>query len=374
MHIGIDASRAAIKHRTGTENYSYHLIRSLLELSNPDPEGQAEHRYTLYFNTAPEAGLLPSVPYCQTKMMPFPRLWTHGRLSWEMLWHRPDTLFVPAHVLPIIHPRRSVATIHDLGYLYYPETYGRTERRYLAWSTAHNARTASHIIADSIATKEDIVKHLGVDPSKITVVYPAASEEFRPDIDDREVAALKSYLGIEGDYFLYVGTLRPRKNVPRLLEAYARLRRRRQIDARLVLAGRKDWLPQHMLERLDGIMDSVTITGFFPPEQLPFLIKGAMALIIPSLFEGFGMTALEAMACGTPVIAADTSSLPEVVGDAGILVNPLSVESIAEGMAQVAYSPRLREELRARGLSRARDFSWEKAARQVMAVLEQVGT
>ncbi|MBI4301386.1 MAG: glycosyltransferase family 4 protein [Chloroflexi bacterium] len=368
MHIGIDASRAAAPQRTGTENYSLHLLRSLLALRKAQ-----EHRFTLYFNRPPAAHLFPYTPHFQKKVMPFPRLWTHLRLSLEMIQHAPDVLFVPAHVLPLIHPRRSVVTIHDLGYLYYPSTHRPWAWHYLYLTTAYNARYARHIIVDSGATKADVVTRLKIDPNKITVVYPAASPEFRPNVDKEAIKILKDRYGVEGDYILYVGTLHPRKNLARLIAAYSKLRRESQVQARLVLAGVKGWLPSSLLRELDRLDTAITLTGFVSPEDLPILYSGAALLVMPSLFEGFGLPVLEAMACGTPVVAAYGSALPEVVADAGILVDPLSVDDIAGGIAQVINNPSLRAELRGRGLLRARSFSWHEAAQKTLAVLETQG-
>ena len=168
MLIGIDASRSVAQERTGTENYSLNLIRHLLAL-------QGDHRYRLYFNRPPTYNLQPfdqaqdKPTTCSLRIMPFPRLWTHLRLSWEMARRPPDLLFVPAHVLPIVHPRHSVVTVHDLGYLHYPEAHRLLDRIYLDLSTRYNAHAATHLIADSSATKRDLIERYGIGPDKITL-------------------------------------------------------------------------------------------------------------------------------------------------------------------------------------------------------------
>ncbi|MBI4300690.1 MAG: glycosyltransferase family 4 protein, partial [Chloroflexi bacterium] len=368
MHIGIDASRAAVKRRTGTENYSLHLIRSLLEIAGADGGAHARDRFTLYFNQPPADGLLPSLPRCAHRVMPFPRLWTHVRLSIEMQMHAPDILFVPAHVLPLRHPKRSVVTVHDLGYLYYPKAHTAWDRKYLRYSTAYNARAASRIIADSEATKSDIVKQLNVVSDRVAVIYPGVGEEFFQPVSSQRMAQVAERYALSGSYIVYVGTLQPRKNLRRLVEAYAKLRERGDVDARLVIAGKVGWFAEETMQHLSKVSRDVTITGFVPEEDLPALYAGATALIMPSLFEGFGMPVVEAMACGTPVVAARAGALPEVVGDAGVLVDPLDIDSIADGIGRVVSDRKLQARLRQKGLERAKRFTWQRAAQEVLTL------
>ena len=173
MHIGIDASRATRPQRTGTEAYSLHLIRGLLALDR-------ENDYTLYFNQPPDPGLLPARPGCRLRVIPFPRLWTHLRLSAEMLRRPPDVLLVPAHVLPLVHPRRSLVTIHDLGYLHEPEAHRALDRLYLDLSNRYHARAAARLLAISQATRDDLIRQYGVAPERVTVTQLAADESLPP--------------------------------------------------------------------------------------------------------------------------------------------------------------------------------------------------
>ena len=220
MLIGIDASRATVAQRTGTEAYSLHLIRGLLELDT-------EHRFRLYFNQAPPAGLFGSAwsaagARCEQRVIPFPRLWTHARLSAEMLVHPPDVLFVPSHVLPIVHPRRSVVTVHDLGHRIYPAAHTPGQRRYLEWSTRYHVSSAAHLVADSEATKQDLVRFYGADEARITVVHlgvdPALQARGR---SCGASPACGPSMACASAYLLYVGTLQPRKNLVRLIDAFA---------------------------------------------------------------------------------------------------------------------------------------------------------
>jgi glycosyltransferase involved in cell wall biosynthesis len=374
MLIGIDASRAAVRERTGTENYSLNLIRHLLAL-------ESGHRYRLYFNRSPAVELcgatvplFPMTADLELRVMPFPRLWTHLRLSWEMVRQPPDVLFVPAHVLPLVHPRSSVVTVHDLGYLYYPRAHRPLDRLYLDLSTRYNARAASRVIAVSQATKDDLVQHCGIEPDKITVVYSGCSETMRPVEDEATVGRVKARYGIQGDYVLYVGTLQPRKNLGRLLEAYAMVRKRAEGDETpgLVIAGRKGWLYDQIFQQVErlGLEAEVIFPGYVPQDDLPALLSGARLFVFPSLYEGFGLPVLEAMACGTPVLCSNVSSLPEVAGNAALLIDPLDVESMAETMNRVLKDEGLRARLVERGLQQARQFSWDRCARETLAVLE----
>jgi glycosyltransferase involved in cell wall biosynthesis len=371
MLIGIDASRSVAQKRTGTENYSLNLIRHLLAL-------QSDHRYRLYFNRPPTHNLQPATlppssgQACNLRILPFPRLWTHLRLSWEMARRPPDLLFVPAHVLPIVHPRRSVVTVHDLGYLYYPEAHRPLDRIYLDLSTRHNARAATHLIADSSATQNDLIERYGIEPDKITVVYPGYDEvTFQPVRDEMAIEVVKARYGITGNYILFLGTLQPRKNLTRLIEAYWKLKAG---SWKLVIAGKTGWLYEDIFRRVEemGLEESVLFPGYVATGDLPALLSGARLFVFPSLYEGFGLPVLEAMACGTPVVCSNVSSLPEVAGDAAVPVDPLDVKELAAAMERVLGDEELRAGLIKRGFEQAKRFSWEKCARETLHALESV--
>lgn len=369
MLIGVDASRSVAAQRTGTENYSLYLIRGLLALDQ-------QHCYRLYFDRSPPAGLFEVSERVQEAYIPFPRLWTHVRLSCEMAWRAPDVLFVPAHVLPLIHPRRSVVTIHDLGYLHYPEAHTQRARWYLDWSTRYNAHYAAHVIADSRATRSDLMRHYDVPESKISVIYPGGGTSLHPVTNADELVAVKRRYGLRERYLLYVGTIHPRKNLQRLVEAYALLVQSPDVgDLSLVIAGKKGWLYESIFQRVSelGLEGRVIFAGYVDEADLPALMSAAVAFVLPSLHEGFGLPAWEAMACGTPVICSNVSALPEVVGDAALLVDPLDVRGMAEAMRRIATDESLRRELRRCGFERAAGFSWERCATEVLDVLEMVG-
>lgn len=356
--IGIDASRMATTRRTGTEQYTAHLVGALVRL-------EARHRLTLYFN-GPLAPAPAWPEHVEIRAMPFPRLWTHLRLSWEVARRSPDLLFVPAHVLPLVRPRRTVVTIHDLGYLFFPHAHTPRRRLELHLSTAWNVRKATRVIAVSQATKDDLVRRYGVPAGRVRVVHHGVTSRFRPT----DAPAVLARYGLPQRYLLYLGTLQPRKNIERLLQAYARLS---PGAPPLVLAGARGWYFERIARAVDELelRERLFFPGYVADEDVPAILSAATALVYPSLYEGFGLPALEAMACGTPVITARSSSLPEVVGEAGLLVDPLNVEELSESMERLLADASLREELRRQGLERARSFTWERCARETMAVLEE---
>lgn len=365
MLVGIDASRAMRARRTGIENYSLQLIRHLLALGS-------DHRFRLYSDRVPPAGLLGADVCPELRVIPFPRLWTHVRLSGEMLRRPPDVLFVPAHVLPLLHPRRSVVTVHDLGYLYYPEAHTRWQRVYLHWSTRWNARQSTHIVVDSEATKADLAERYCVPAEKMTAVYPGRDETLRPVTDPAMLAAVRARYGLGEQYILHVGTLQPRKNLLRLVEAFARIGDR---GVQLVLAGKRGWLAEPLLRRVEelGLSQAVRFPGYVEEADLPALLSGAACFAFPSLYEGFGFPVLEAQACGTPVVASNASSIPEVAGDGALLVDAHDTAALAQAMVRVLSDETLRAELIARGLANVQRFSWRRCAEQTLAILEKVG-
>lgn len=361
MLIGIDASRAGAAHVTGTEAYSLHLIRALVEL-------ETGHKFRLYVNDAPDAGLFPESPNIEIRYIPFPRLWTHLRLAVELYRDRVDALFVPSHVLPAVFPGPAVVTVHDLGYLHFPQAHPGLDRLYLNLSTRWNARRASVVVADSQVTRQDLIRHYRTRPQKIEVVYPGFDTSLRPVTDPALVDGIRRRYNIDGDYFLYLGTLQPRKNLERLVDAASALNASGRRPAQLVLAGKQGWLSDPILAH--ARKQNVILPGYIPENDKAALLSGAAAFVFPSLYEGFGFPVLEAMACGTPVICSSTSSLPEVAGDAALLVDPLDTAGLTGAMQRLLNDDSLRQDLIRRGFANVGRFSWEQCARQVMSAIE----
>lgn len=332
MVIGFDGSRAFLDERTGTENYSYQLLKALQKLDR-------KNRYVVYTR----------------KTIPWKRFWTQGGLALQTFKDNLDLLFVPAHTLPLIRRPglKTVVTVHDLGSEYLPQMHQLKQRLYLAFMQKYQLKTATKLIAVSKATKEDLIEKIGINPSRIGVVHEGVDKAlFKPTKAEALVYSLKPY-------YLFVGTIQPRKNLERIIEAAAR------IEKRLVIVGSKGW------GRDIKMRGNVAFLGRVEDKQLPALYSGAIALVFPSLFEGFGLPILEAQACGCPVITSNTSSMPEVGGKGVIYVNPYSVESIENGMVKIMNSD-LRFKIIKAGFENVKRFSWEKCARETLKVLESV--
>lgn len=366
MIIGIDASRATRAQRTGTEGYAYFLIHALIDLA-----GERGHQLRLYFNQPPQAELFPEADYVEQLVMPLPRLWTHVRLAWELHRRPPDVFFTPAHVIPFTYHHPSVATVHDLGYHHFPEAHTRQQLAYLRWSTRHNGRSARCVITDSLATQTDLHSFYKVPQNKIHVVYPGVDPGLQPVMDGSEIAAVLQKYGVTPPYLLYLSTLQPRKNLLRLIRAYVQS----GVPHQLVIAGKRGWLAEPILDEIFHLdmatAKRIILPGFVPDADKGALLSGATALLYPSLYEGFGFPVLEAQVCGTAVLTANTSSLPEITGDdSAFLVDPLDTAAIADGIKQLATDATLRDKLAQRGLVNVQRFTWEKTAVQVLDVLE----
>jgi glycosyltransferase involved in cell wall biosynthesis len=290
-----------------------------------------------------------------------------------MLQRPPDLLFVPAHVLPLICPDKCVVTIHDLGYLAFPDAHPWRDRQYLHWSTGWSARRATLVLADSSATRDDLVRHYQIDPAKIRVIHLGRDPRLAPVSDPNRVAAVRQRYDLADRYLLHVGTVQPRKNLKRLIAAFASVAGHPGLaDTQLVLTGKLGWLYGDLLPEVarHGLAGRVRFTGYVADEDLAPLLSGATAFVFPSLYEGFGFPVLEAQSCGVPVMTSNNSSLPEIAGDAALFVDPLDVDEIAAAIVRLASEPDLRSELSRKGLENAQRFSWEKCATETLAALE----
>ncbi len=367
MLIGIDASRAVSRAPTGTEIYSRELIRALLAQD-------CCNTYRLYTREPVSADFFSPNANAVVRPIRFPRLWTLVRLSFEMRVHPPDILFVPAHVLPPIHPNRTVVTIHDLGHLHFPEAHARLQRAYHTWATQWNVRAATRVLADSEATQRDIVQFCRVPFDKVTVVYPAFDRQlYHPVQDPAQIQATCARLRIRRDYILAVGTLQPRKNYVRLIQAFNRLKAGVET---LVIVGKRGWMYQPIFDEVTrlGLAARVRFLDYVPPAEMPALVSGARLLAFPSLHEGFGLPVLEAQACGTPVVCSMTSSLPEAAGDGALLVDPCDVDALTAAIERLVADDALREKLIANGFKNVRRFSWEDCARLLLSVFEELSS
>ncbi|MEO6063917.1 MAG: glycosyltransferase family 1 protein [Thermoflexales bacterium] len=356
--IGIDASRSEAARLTGTERYSRELIAAMLRSGG--------HRFRLYAR-APIADAAPA----EVVVIRRARLWTHLGLGPEVGRRPPDALFIPAHVLPIsvglARRPRAVVTVHDLGYRHFPSAHPLRQRLYLDLGTWFSARCAAAIAADSRACAADLTRFYGIAPEKITVAYPGPIPP--ASLGPGRARAILSELGLaERAFVLFVGTLQPRKNLRRLLQAMA-LPALAAYD--LVVAGGRGWGGEDLeaVAREVGLGARAHFLGYVSDETKAALLLGARALAMPSLHEGFGFPVLEAQMASTPVVASNTSSLPEAAGDGAILVDPLDPAAIAAGLAIAVGDAAARVNLIARGRANVARFSWDTCARQILSLL-----
>ncbi len=269
-----------------------------------------------------------------------------------------------------------VITVHDLTFVRFPQTLPTWKARYLRWITRRSVQRAARVIAVSESTRQDVLQWLGLPPERVVTVHNGVEARFRPLPQDR-VAAWRREHGLPERFVLYLGTLQPRKNLELLVRAFARWREQAPPaarDVKLVLAGARGWYYDYLfalVERL-GLREHVLFPGYVPADALPYWYNAATLFAYPSVYEGFGLPVLEAMACGTPVLAARASSLPEVVGDAGLLLPPKDVAAWADALGQLLDDPDRRHHLSQTAQERARAFSWERTARQTLAVYQEV--
>lgn len=369
--IGIDASRAALGRRTGTEAYATHLIRELIPLA-----AEREHRLRLYFNQAPPAELFATGSHVETVVIPFARLWTHIRLARELHQRPTDLFFTPAHVIPLSYRGPAVATVHDLGFHYFPRAHTRFQRFYLRWSTGHNARRSRQLLADSQATRDDLQRFYNVAPERVSVVYPGIDPLLEPVQHPEILQEVQKRFGIKERYLLYLGTIQPRKNIERLVEAYVQS----GVQIPLLLAGQAGWLADPILaaiarhQHASQAGQRIQLAGYIAEEDKAALLSGATALLFPSLYEGFGFPILEAQRCHTAVLCANNSSQPEVAGDAALLVDAEDTGAICDGIRRLVDDSALRQKLVKAGEQNVKRFDWKQAATAVMDILEQAAS
>ena len=304
----------------------------------------------------------------------FIRLWRLGvPLPMEWLAGRAAVYYSPDFILPPLTGGRALVTVHDLTFLRVPDAADPRLAAFLTAAVPRAVARADHILADSAHTRRDLSELLHVPPDKVSVVYPGVAPRFRRVDDPAALAAVRARYGLDGPFILGLGTLEPRKNLARLIEAFARLAAR-GLPHSLVLAGGRGWLYDPIFAQVErlGVKERVRFLGYVADDDLPALYSLADAFAFPSLYEGFGLPPLEALACGTPTVVSNTSSLPEVVGDAALQVDPTDVDALAEALVRLVTDAALRGRLRAVGPPQAARFSWSAAAAALKAVLHQL--
>jgi glycosyltransferase involved in cell wall biosynthesis len=387
MRIGIDYTAAA-RQRAGIGRYTRELVAALFRLVGQDAvrsdRSPLSHKYTLF---AAVGGLetvdwrleienLQSlVSSLRFREIPITddwlhRLWQRLRLPIpvEAITGPLDVFYSPDFVLPpTLRATRTLLTVHDLSFLHFPDAFVPSLRAYLERVVPRSVARADRVLADSESTRKDLIAHFGMAPEKVYVLYSGVDAHFHPEEEPGEGERLWDKYGIESPYVLSVGTLQPRKNYVRLISAFANLP---PADLRLYIAGGWGWLYEDIFAEAEKHGDRVRVLGFVDDTDLPALLRNAALFAFPSLYEGFGIPPLEAMACGVPVVCSNASSLPEVAGDAALMVDPLDVDALTRAMARALNDVSLRQEMVAKGLAQAERFTWKKAARQLLDSFE----
>ena len=355
LKIGIDASRAVKKIRTGPENYSYEIIRSLLSL-------KSDHDFILYAPHSPY-NEFPSGENIEWRILPQQHLWSQFRLAREVNSRPPDVLFVPSHVVPLITHLPSVVTIHDLAFKYFPQSYSAFERRYQNFSTGVSVAKSKRIIVPSQATLADLVKFYPAAKSKTTVIAHGYDRELFKPADSKEASPQSD------PYILYVGRIEEKKNVRLLLDAFALISKEKK-KINLVLGGRNGYGFELIQEKMKSLpketRDRIYQPGHLPRYDMIRYLQHAAVFAFPSQYEGFGLSVLEALACGLPVVCSDNSSLPEVTGDAAILLPPSNPLAWASAFSRILNTPELATKLSQAAVKQASNFSWQTAAEETL--------
>lgn len=378
MRIGLDVT-SALTQGGGIGRYTRELVRALVGLDNG--------RFTFRLFAAKQTGLpavpnpLPTAAHTQLRTAPLSepwlyRLWYRARLPIPVQWVTGplDLFHSPDFVLPPVGGRiPTLLTVHDLSFVHYPDVYPVVLVNYLNRVVPWSIGRATHVLADSAATRRDLMETWQVPPEKITVLYSGVDEQFRRVEDEGVLTAVRAHYGLgDAPYLLTVGTVQPRKNYQMLIRAFAPIAA--TWPHNLIIAGGKGWLYEAMLEEVtrQGLEGRVHFIGFVADADLPALYSGADLFLFPSLYEGFGLPLLEAMQCGVPVITSNASSLPEVVGETAVLLPPHQPQPWIEAMQTLLADPQHRRQLAAAGPHRAAQFTWQSAARQLLQLYQSL--
>lgn len=373
VRIGIDYTSAA-RQRAGIGRYTRELVRALLSL-------ESAHQYTIF---AAAGGLKDDdwkrgVQRQGAHVHPLPlsddwlaRLWHRLRLPIpvEVVTGPLDVFYSPDFTLPpTMRVTKTLLTVHDLSFVHHPDAFVPSLRHYLERIVPRSIHQADRVLTDSAHTRSDLITLFDVSPEDVTVIYPGVDSRFQPEPEPGERERLRERYGIADEpYILTVGTLQPRKNYVRLIEGFVQFQQDANTRAQLLIAGGRGWLYDEIVAEASR-HDSVRLLGFVEDEDLPALYRGSTVFALTSLYEGFGLPVLEAMACGVPVVCSNTSSLPEVAGKGALLVNPLNPDELTEALARVLADEGLRDRMVGRGLAQATNFTWAESAGQLLRVI-----
>jgi len=366
MKIAFIGYEANIKNRVGSNQYAFELLKAFHRLDQ-------ENEYVVYLPSK----ALPDLPQERGKWhyrVVGPRkFWSLLALPLALLKEKPkfDLIFNPGHYSPLIFPAPLYVSIMDLGYLRFPEHFSKKIYWKLRLGTAFSLKRASFVFPISEATQNDIIKYYRLRKDRIKVSYPGIDHQsFNLKAkDEKKIARVKRKYKIKGGYLFYLGTLKPSKNIKGLIKAF-KVIKDKGLNLKLVITGKKGWLYEDIFAEVKklGLVEEVVFTGFADEADLPNLMAGAEVFVLPSFFEGFGIPAIEAMACGAPVVVSKAGSLPEIVDKAGVVVNPADHQDIARGIKEALSK---KEELAKLGLERSKKFTWEGCAKKILKVLKE---
>jgi glycosyltransferase involved in cell wall biosynthesis len=375
MLIGIEATRANKTTKTGVEWYAWHVIQELKNLTQNDGNS-----WVLYSNSPLSQGLekLPENWYEMRLKWPLPFGWTQFRLSWDLRQRPVDVLWLPGSTLPRILPKKTVVTVHDVGFHHLPKLYKKRQVKIHEHAMKEIRKKATRIVTVSEFSGRDIAEQYGIDPKKIAITYPGVDlSAYRPVKDAAAVEERLARYRISTPFFISVGRLEAKKNIVTLVKAFTQFKTRRGVGDphKLVLVGVPGFGYEDIRRAIadSAFRSDILELGYVPEADKPALLTAAQALVHPSFYEGFGIPPVEAMACGCPVISSNAASLPEVLGDAAAYFSPHEPEQLVSAMDRLAQDWQARDTMKAAGIERAQRFSWKATAEKTLPVLTQWG-
>jgi len=362
MKIGIDASRALRKIKTGTEYYSEQIILNLAKIDH-------KNNYSLYSNISPKPPLLNLPNNFHWRVMPFFRGWTLLRLSLEMKKNPPDVLFIPAHTLPLITPKKSVVMVHDIGFVHFPKLYPARQKIYHNFVLWYVKKHATHILTPSEFVKNDLIKTLKIKKSKITVIYHGFDKKLYQKSADKNHLSVKLI-----PYIFFLGRLEAKKNLITLIRAFEIVRKNSKEKIKLVLAGNKSHGYKKIKKEIEKskFKKDIILPGYIKEEDVPIWLSSARLFVFPSQNEGFGFPVIEAQACGCPVICSNITSLPEIADSGALYFNPQDEKDLANKIIKILNNKELQKELIKKGSENIKRFSWAAAAIKTKNILESI--
>ncbi len=375
MLIGINGNEANVENRVGVNTYAFELLKAIKKL---EPEWKDKHKFVIFLKDAPLKELPEESKHWKYKVLPGKGLWIITVLMPYLYKakNKPDVLFTPSHYVPPFSPMPKICSIMDLGYLESSEQFKTHVFWQLKYWTAMSIKVSKRVIAISEATKKDIVRHYSSASDKIIITHLAYDKDlFNQTKYKNNVRRIKDKYKIPNEYILYLGTLKPSKNVDGVINAFSLLKNKNKSDLKLVVAGKKGWLYENIFSIVKNLNleDDVIFTGFIPEEDKVTLMTGAKLLATPSYWEGFGLHVLESLAVGTPVVSSDRGSLKEVGGDVVEYVDPDDTKDIARGfnriisLEQGEYNKLVKD-----GVKWSKNFTWEKTARKTLNIIESI--